>query len=380
MCAPTAGASTFTRPPGAGIDRERPRERRRARPDRGAQGQGRVPGGADVGQLAAPTSTSEPRPAAVDRNQRRAGQAQGREQVLVHEGAPLVVAGGTQEILAAAHGPGRVHHPVQPAEPRDRGGDDRLRRAVRRQIGGMNAHAPLRGFHRPARAGPPRAVRRRRHGRPPGRSAGRSRGRSLTTRRSRRRHDPRAWSRRESIRAAARLAPAPLSSPHVSPFDPRDVDSTPFGAPLVPVLPIRLRRTEILTVVYRTDRDAADALVPAPLRARRRPLRRPRLPHARCRVVRRLLRVGVPAAGRAARRGRGGLLAVPRARVRRRGGGRPRALRPAEEARTGVARARRRPARRARRRNGIDVATATTVWKQRPAAGGELEQLVPGRP
>src|SRR5262249_19052115 len=36
-------------------------------------------------------------------------------------------------------------------------------------------------------------------------------------------------------------------------------------APLVPVLPIRLRRTEILTVVYRTDRASADALIPAPL-------------------------------------------------------------------------------------------------------------------
>ena len=42
------------------------------------------------------------------------------------------------------------------------------------------------------------------------------------------------------------------------PFDPTDVDSTPYGAPLVPVLPIRFRRTEILTVVYRTDRDAAN--------------------------------------------------------------------------------------------------------------------------
>ena len=29
-------------------------------------------------------------------------------------------------------------------------------------------------------------------------------------------------------------------------------------------------------------------------------------------------------------------------------------------------------------RNGIDIATATTVWKQRPAEGGELERLVPG--
>jgi acetoacetate decarboxylase len=51
----------------------------------------------------------------------------------------------------------------------------------------------------------------------------------------------------------------------VSPFDPTSVESTPVGAPLVPPLPIRLRRTEILTIVHRTDRDAADALVPDPL-------------------------------------------------------------------------------------------------------------------
>ena len=49
------------------------------------------------------------------------------------------------------------------------------------------------------------------------------------------------------------------------PFDPTSIDSTPYGAPLVPALPIRLRRTEILTVVYRTDRAAADALIPSPL-------------------------------------------------------------------------------------------------------------------
>ena len=29
-------------------------------------------------------------------------------------------------------------------------------------------------------------------------------------------------------------------------------------------------------------------------------------------------------------------------------------------------------------RNGIEIATATMGWKQRPAAGGELERLVPG--
>ena len=48
-------------------------------------------------------------------------------------------------------------------------------------------------------------------------------------------------------------------------FDPTTIHGTPYGAPLVPRLPIRMRRTEILTVVYRTDRAAADALIPAPL-------------------------------------------------------------------------------------------------------------------
>jgi acetoacetate decarboxylase len=48
-------------------------------------------------------------------------------------------------------------------------------------------------------------------------------------------------------------------------FDARTVGGTPYGAPLVPSLPIRMRRTEILTVVYETDADAAGALIPAPL-------------------------------------------------------------------------------------------------------------------
>ena len=49
------------------------------------------------------------------------------------------------------------------------------------------------------------------------------------------------------------------------PFDPTQTLGTPPDAPLTPRLPIRLRRTEILTVVYETDRDAADALIPSPL-------------------------------------------------------------------------------------------------------------------
>ena len=49
-------------------------------------------------------------------------------------------------------------------------------------------------------------------------------------------------------------------------FDPTEIWGTPYGAPLVPRLPIRMRQTDILTVVYRTDPAAADALIPDPLR------------------------------------------------------------------------------------------------------------------
>jgi acetoacetate decarboxylase len=52
----------------------------------------------------------------------------------------------------------------------------------------------------------------------------------------------------------------------MTPFDPLDIASTPSGAPLVPPLAIRLRRTEILTIVYRTSRAAAASLIPQPPR------------------------------------------------------------------------------------------------------------------
>lgn len=48
-------------------------------------------------------------------------------------------------------------------------------------------------------------------------------------------------------------------------FDPREVRGTPFGAPLVPTFPLRMRDTEILTVVYRTHREAAQSLIPQQL-------------------------------------------------------------------------------------------------------------------
>lgn len=48
-------------------------------------------------------------------------------------------------------------------------------------------------------------------------------------------------------------------------FDPAGVAETPFGAPLVPSLPLRMRNTEILTVFYRTDPAAAARLLPEQL-------------------------------------------------------------------------------------------------------------------
>lgn len=41
--------------------------------------------------------------------------------------------------------------------------------------------------------------------------------------------------------------------------------STPYGAPLVPKLPIRFRDTRILTIVYRTSRPAVESILPKPL-------------------------------------------------------------------------------------------------------------------
>jgi acetoacetate decarboxylase len=164
----------------------------------------------------------------------------------------------------------------------------------------------------------------------------------------------------------------------MSPFQPGDQRSTPFGAPLVPPLPIRMRRAEILTVVYRTGRDAADELIPAPLRSEsdlcvlhvyhihdadwfgdycesawQLPVL---LPDGTAAVYSPFLVLesdGAVAAGRetygqpkkagqVSLAGRGDLLVGTVAR------------------------------------NGIDVATATMCWKQRRAGGGELERLVPG--
>src|SRR6476469_1324686 len=162
------------------------------------------------------------------------------------------------------------------------------------------------------------------------------------------------------------------------PFDPLAVASTPFGAPLVPVLPIRMRRTEILTVVYRTDREAADALIPAPLElagdlcvvhvyrmhdaewfgvycesAFQLPVVLPGGAPAVYSPFLVLESDGAVAAGRE-------LYGQPKKQGQV-------SLAPDGDLLVGrVA------------RNGIEIATATTDWKQRPAAGGELEALVPG--
>jgi acetoacetate decarboxylase len=45
-------------------------------------------------------------------------------------------------------------------------------------------------------------------------------------------------------------------------FDPRDLAETPYGSPLVPRLPLRMRNTEILTVAYRTAPDAVARFLP----------------------------------------------------------------------------------------------------------------------
>jgi len=48
-------------------------------------------------------------------------------------------------------------------------------------------------------------------------------------------------------------------------YDAASATESPLGAPLVPRLPLRMRRTEIMTVVYRTDAEAAGRLLPAQL-------------------------------------------------------------------------------------------------------------------
>ena len=50
-------------------------------------------------------------------------------------------------------------------------------------------------------------------------------------------------------------------------FDPRSVSETPYRAPLVPSFPLRMRNTEILTVVYRSDPAAIERFLPAQLDA-----------------------------------------------------------------------------------------------------------------
>ena len=164
----------------------------------------------------------------------------------------------------------------------------------------------------------------------------------------------------------------------MSPFDPTEVTGTPFGAPLVPPLPIRLRRTEILTIVHRTDREAADRLIPAPLElagdlcvvhvyrmhdaewfgvycesAWQLPVRMPDGAPAVYSPFLVLESDGAVAAGREAY-------------------GQPKkagqvSLEPSGDLLVGrVA------------RNGIEIATATMCWKQTSSSGAELERLVAG--
>lgn len=164
----------------------------------------------------------------------------------------------------------------------------------------------------------------------------------------------------------------------MSPFDPTELRGTPYGAPLVPPLPLRLRRTEILTIVYATDESAADALVPDPLR-----LLAPRaaahvywmhdaewfgvygesalqlpveLPDGRSGTYSPFLVLGSDGAVAAGREHYG----QPKKQGRV-------TLEPRGDLLVGVV-----------ERNGIDVLTATMCWKQQPAAEAVLEALVPG--
>jgi acetoacetate decarboxylase len=164
----------------------------------------------------------------------------------------------------------------------------------------------------------------------------------------------------------------------VSPFDPLDIDSTPFGAPLVPRLPIRLRQTEILTIVYRTSGEAAESLLPQPLRlasdlcllhvyhmhdaewfgvycesAWQIPVL---LPDGGDAVYSPFLVLGSDGAVAAGREAYGQPKKAGQVR-----------LAPNGDLLVGVV-----------ERNGIDVATATMCWKQRAAQGRELRDLVPG--
>lgn len=164
----------------------------------------------------------------------------------------------------------------------------------------------------------------------------------------------------------------------MSPFDPTLSWSTPFDAPLVPRLPIRMRHTEILTIIYRTEAAAADAIIPHPLEladdlvilqiykmhdaewfgvytesAVQLPVR---LPDGRRSVYSPYLVLesdGAVAAGRELY-------------------GQPKKAGAVELAPDGdllIGRV---------RRNGIDIVTATMCWKQQHGDGGELERLVPG--
>ena len=161
-------------------------------------------------------------------------------------------------------------------------------------------------------------------------------------------------------------------------FDPTTISSTPYGAPLVPKLPIRLRRTEILTVVYRTDHAAADALIPKPLE----------LADDLCAVhIYRMhdaewfgvycesafqLPVVLPDGSRGTYSPFLVLESDAAVAAGREAYGQPKKLGQVTLAPDGdllVGRV---------ARNGIDLATATIVWKQEVAAPGALDELIPG--
>jgi acetoacetate decarboxylase len=164
----------------------------------------------------------------------------------------------------------------------------------------------------------------------------------------------------------------------VSPFDVRAVSGTPYLAPLVPELPIRMRDTEMLTIVYRTDAAAPDRLVPEPLEvtsdlvvahfywmhdaewfgvygesAWQLPVQ---LPDGSRAVYSPFLILGSDGAVAAGRELYGQPKKAGEVKLESRG-----------DLVVGVV-----------ARNGIDIATATIVYKQQRADPGAIEELVPG--
>ena len=206
------------------------------------------------------------------------------------------------------------------------------------------------------------------------------RGRGGTRRRARRTPRPAhpglaRRAARARHRRRARTSLRPRDGRRTMSLDPASVDRAALGAPLVPRFPIRLRDTEVFTVVYRTRGEVIERLLPAQLEARHARCRPP-LPYAR-RVVRGpagsrpcTFRSSTERAARAASTRRS---CSSKAMAQSRPGARSTASRRS----TATSRSAPRATCSWRLwRNGIDVVTATMAYKQQ---AGRLRQSRPPR-